>query len=69
MTQSPKHFMRRVRNIHFTGIGGAGMSGIAMTNGRQNAASTAAVPSRLASCLGLRFNMIRPRFLGRIDFD
>ncbi|MEM7563842.1 MAG: Mur ligase domain-containing protein, partial [Pseudomonadota bacterium] len=29
MTQSPKHFMRRVRNIHFTGIGGAGMSGIA----------------------------------------
>jgi UDP-N-acetylmuramate--alanine ligase len=29
MTQSPRHFMRRVRNIHFTGIGGAGMSGIA----------------------------------------
>ncbi len=29
MTLSPKHFMRRIRNIHFTGIGGAGMSGIA----------------------------------------
>ncbi len=29
MTVSPKHFMRRIRNIHFTGIGGAGMSGIA----------------------------------------
>ena len=29
MTQNPKQFMRRVRNIHFTGIGGAGMSGIA----------------------------------------
>ena len=29
MTVTPKHFMRRIRNIHFTGIGGAGMSGIA----------------------------------------
>jgi UDP-N-acetylmuramate--alanine ligase len=29
MTVSPKHFMRRIRNIHFTGIGGVGMSGIA----------------------------------------
>ena len=29
MTVSSKHFMRRIRNIHFTGIGGAGMSGIA----------------------------------------
>ncbi len=29
MTLSSKHFMRRIRNIHFTGIGGAGMSGIA----------------------------------------
>ena len=29
MTVSPKHFMRRIRNIHFIGIGGAGMSGIA----------------------------------------
>ena len=29
MTQIPKPFMRRVRNIHFIGIGGAGMSGIA----------------------------------------
>ena len=29
MTVAPKHFMRRIRNIHFTGIGGAGMSGIA----------------------------------------
>ena len=29
MTVSSKHFMRRVRNIHFIGIGGAGMSGIA----------------------------------------
>jgi len=29
MTLSSKHFMRRTRNIHFIGIGGAGMSGIA----------------------------------------
>lgn len=29
MTVSAKHFMRRIRNIHFIGIGGAGMSGIA----------------------------------------
>ena len=29
MTVTPKHFMRRIRNIHFTGIGGVGMSGIA----------------------------------------
>ena len=29
MTVTPKHFMRRIRNIHFTGIGGAGMGGIA----------------------------------------
>jgi UDP-N-acetylmuramate--alanine ligase len=29
MTVSSKHFMRRIRNIHFTGIGGVGMSGIA----------------------------------------
>ena len=29
MTVAPTHFMRRIRNIHFTGIGGAGMSGIA----------------------------------------
>ncbi len=29
MTVSSKHFMRRIQNIHFTGIGGAGMSGIA----------------------------------------
>lgn len=29
MTVSSRHFMRRVRNIHFIGIGGAGMSGIA----------------------------------------
>ena len=29
MTVSSKHFMRRIRNIHFIGIGGAGMSGIA----------------------------------------
>jgi len=29
MTISSKHFMRRIRNIHFIGIGGAGMSGIA----------------------------------------
>lgn len=29
MTVSSRHFMRRIRNIHFTGIGGAGMSGIA----------------------------------------
>lgn len=29
MTLSAKHFMRRIRNIHFVGIGGAGMSGIA----------------------------------------
>ena len=29
MTVSSKHFMRRIRNIHFVGIGGAGMSGIA----------------------------------------
>lgn len=29
MTVSPKHFMRRIRHIHFVGIGGVGMSGIA----------------------------------------
>jgi UDP-N-acetylmuramate--alanine ligase len=29
MTVSARHFMRRIRNIHFIGIGGAGMSGIA----------------------------------------
>ncbi|HEY5716851.1 MAG TPA: UDP-N-acetylmuramate--L-alanine ligase [Motiliproteus sp.] len=29
MSSSGQHFMRRIRNIHFTGIGGAGMSGIA----------------------------------------
>ena len=29
MTVSAKHFMRRIRNIHFIGIGGVGMSGIA----------------------------------------
>jgi len=29
MTVSSKHFMRRIRNIHFVGIGGVGMSGIA----------------------------------------
>lgn len=29
MTFSSKHFMRRIKNIHFIGIGGAGMSGIA----------------------------------------
>ena len=29
MTVSSSHFMRRIRNIHFIGIGGAGMSGIA----------------------------------------
>ena len=29
MTVSSKHFMRRIKNIHFIGIGGAGMSGIA----------------------------------------
>ena len=29
MTVSAKHFMRRIKNIHFIGIGGAGMSGIA----------------------------------------
>ncbi|MFT5503601.1 MAG: UDP-N-acetylmuramate--alanine ligase [Gammaproteobacteria bacterium] len=29
MTVSSRHFMRRIRNIHFIGIGGAGMSGIA----------------------------------------
>ena len=29
MTRSPRQFMRRIRRIHFIGIGGAGMSGIA----------------------------------------
>jgi UDP-N-acetylmuramate--alanine ligase len=29
MSAGGQHFMRRIRNIHFTGIGGAGMSGIA----------------------------------------
>jgi UDP-N-acetylmuramate--alanine ligase len=29
VTVSSKHFMRRIKNIHFIGIGGAGMSGIA----------------------------------------
>ena len=29
MTLSSRHFMRRTRNIHFIGIGGVGMSGIA----------------------------------------
>jgi len=29
MSAGTRHFMRRIRNIHFTGIGGAGMSGIA----------------------------------------
>ena len=29
MTVSSKHFMRRIRNIHLIGIGGAGMGGIA----------------------------------------
>ena len=29
MTVSSKHFMRRIKNVHFIGIGGAGMSGIA----------------------------------------
>ncbi len=29
MTISSRHFMRRIKNIHFIGIGGAGMSGIA----------------------------------------
>ena len=29
MTVSAKHFMRRIKNIHFIGIGGAGMGGIA----------------------------------------
>jgi len=29
MSSGNRHFMRRIRNIHFTGIGGAGMSGIA----------------------------------------
>ncbi len=29
MTVSSKHFMRRIKNIHFIGIGGVGMSGIA----------------------------------------
>jgi UDP-N-acetylmuramate--alanine ligase len=29
MTVSAKHFMRRIKNIHFVGIGGVGMSGIA----------------------------------------
>ncbi len=29
MTVSSRHFMRRIKNIHFIGIGGAGMSGIA----------------------------------------
>ncbi len=29
MTQSNRNFMRRIRKIHFVGIGGAGMSGIA----------------------------------------
>ncbi|MCP3687110.1 MAG: UDP-N-acetylmuramate--L-alanine ligase [Gammaproteobacteria bacterium] len=29
MTLSSKHFMRRIRSIHFIGIGGVGMSGIA----------------------------------------
>ncbi len=29
MTVSSKHFMRRIRKIHFIGIGGVGMSGIA----------------------------------------
>ena len=29
MTVSAKHFMRRIRNIHLVGIGGAGMGGIA----------------------------------------
>ena len=29
MTRSSRQFMRRIRRIHFIGIGGAGMSGIA----------------------------------------
>lgn len=29
MTRSPRQLMRRIKNIHFVGIGGAGMSGIA----------------------------------------
>ncbi len=29
MAQSPRQLMRRIKNIHFVGIGGAGMSGIA----------------------------------------
>ena len=29
MTRSPRQLMRRIRHIHFVGIGGAGMSGIA----------------------------------------
>jgi len=29
MTVSARHFMRRIKNIHFIGIGGVGMSGIA----------------------------------------
>jgi len=29
MTRTPKQLMRRIQNIHFIGIGGAGMSGIA----------------------------------------
>ncbi len=29
MTRSPRQLMRRIRNMHFVGIGGAGMSGIA----------------------------------------
>jgi UDP-N-acetylmuramate--alanine ligase len=32
MTADPKHadsFMRRIRKVHFVGVGGAGMSGIA----------------------------------------
>ena len=29
MTRSPRQLMRRTKNIHFVGIGGAGMSGIA----------------------------------------
>ncbi len=29
MTVTAKHFMRRIRNIHFVGIGGVGMGGIA----------------------------------------
>ena len=29
MTRSPRQLMRRIKNIHFVGIGGSGMSGIA----------------------------------------